>query len=183
MRHCISISTLTDYIGAAAAARLVLHYGGETIKFPKRPAGRVFEGLRLSVGDEAAADLVESFGGEAFYVATNQRALVEARRQEVLSRRAAGESFAHIARAMTFTSRFTERWVRQLAADNAMSARLAGAPSVHAWQGDLFGTAEAVPADAPASAPQTASTWHPSPLSPQRPSAHETRSREAAPGK
>jgi hypothetical protein len=173
LRHCISIATLTDYIGAAAAARLVLHYGGQTLKLPKRPTGRIFEGLCLSIGDEAAADLVESFGGEPLYVAMNQRQLVEMRRQEVIRRRAAGESFAHIASAMTFTSRFSERWVRKLAADNAMSARLAGAPSVADWQGDLFGrasaAAESVPADKATPGAQTAQPWHP--LPPSSPSA------------
>lgn len=171
MRHCISITTLTDYIGAAAASRLVLHYGGQTLKLPAQAGGRVFEGLCLSIGDEAAGDLVASFGGEALYVAMNQRQLVEARRQEVLARRAAGESFASIARSMTFVSRFSERWVRKLASDNAMSARLAGAPSVRDWQNDLFAAhgpvppVESVPADSKPSTGQTAPPWHPSPQS------------------
>lgn len=164
MRHCISIATLTDYIGAAAAARLVLHYGGQSLKLPKNHAGRVFEGLCLSIGTPAATDLIDSFGGEALYVAMSQRELIEARRQDIFARRAAGESFAHISRAMTFTSRYSERWCRMLASDNAMSARLAGAPCVQDWQADLF-AAESVQADKTAASAQTAQPWPPSPQS------------------
>lgn len=115
MRHCFSIATMAEYIGKAAALRMVDHFGGQTLKLPKRPAGAVFDGLRAALGKEAAADLIESFGGEPLYIAMNQREVVEMRRQEVIRRHAAGESFAQIAATMTVTHRFSERWVRKLA--------------------------------------------------------------------
>lgn len=115
MKHCVSLSILCDYIGPTATARLVEVAGGETLKIPKRRAGRVWAKLAQAMGTDGAGNLVDNFGGEGLYIATNHAATVAQRRAEVARLRQQGHSFAEIARSFKVTTTYTERGVRKLA--------------------------------------------------------------------
>lgn len=115
MKHCVSLAILSDYIGSTATARLVEVAGGETLKIPKRRTGSVWCRLAGAMGEEGAGALVDNFGGEGLYIATNHAAAVAQRRTEVARLRAQGKSFADIARSLKVTTTYTERGVRKLA--------------------------------------------------------------------
>jgi hypothetical protein len=96
-KQCLSAETLGDYIGERAAAIVVEHYGGQTIKTPIKPAGAIFADLCTKIGEEMAMQFVEVFKGEHIYIALNDRALRESMAMEVMRLRAEGLSFEQIA--------------------------------------------------------------------------------------
>jgi hypothetical protein len=95
--QCLSAETLSDYIGERAAAIIVQHYGGTTIKIPVKPAGTLFAAFCQQIGEEAALHMLSVFSGERLYVAMNERALRESMAREVMRMRAEGMSFDKIA--------------------------------------------------------------------------------------
>lgn len=117
MKRCTSLALLAEYIGDAATVRLSATFGGTELKIPVRSAGRTWSKLLGAIGQEAAAALVESFAGETLYIPRNAADEMRQRRAEILAALEAGETPADIARRMTFTIRYSERWVRKIAAD------------------------------------------------------------------
>lgn len=125
MKHCVSLTILTEYLGARAVAQLVLHCAGSTLKIPKRASGQVWQRLHELLGAEAAHTLVQHFGGEQLYVAANHRQVVAQRREHATALRAQGLSFADIARQMRVVNTYTERCVRKLIAQGQQAVAAA----------------------------------------------------------
>jgi hypothetical protein len=96
-KQCLSAETLSDYIGERAAAIVVEHYGGHTIKTPIKPAGVIFADLCAKLGEAMALQFIDVFRGEHIYIALNERALRESMAMEVMRLRAEGLSFEQIA--------------------------------------------------------------------------------------
>jgi len=114
LKHCISITTLIDYIGQGPAGRLTQALGGQSIKIPKRQAGRTWAQLVQIMGEAAAATLCEHFGSESLYIARDHRSALNQRRADVAALRAQGLSFAQISTRLKYTTTYTERGVRRL---------------------------------------------------------------------
>lgn len=114
MTRAASIETLAEYIGAAGAVALVQEFGGLSVKVPKHPAGRVWSKLVACMGERSAADLVESFGGEGLYIARNEAEARSQRRAQLAAMHAQGLSLSQIAKAYTYTQRYTERGIRRI---------------------------------------------------------------------
>jgi hypothetical protein len=96
-KQCLSAETLADYIGERAAALVVQHYGGQTVKIPAKPAGTVFADFCAKLGEDVALHFVDVFRGDRIYVAMNERALRESMALEVMRLRAEGMSYEQIA--------------------------------------------------------------------------------------
>lgn len=117
MDKVVILSTLADYIGEDAAARLVATLGGCQIKIPKRHRGVWWDRLVRAIGVRGAEDLCTAFAGESLYIPRNDAGERAARRQAVLDALAAGMTFAEIARRMEFRVRYSERGLRKLVAN------------------------------------------------------------------
>jgi len=117
LKHCISIAILAAHIGDHAAGRLRLHFGGHEAHIPKRKRGAMYEEILAAVGQEATDELLRVYGGESFYIAKDAREMQNQHRVIIAEMRAQGKTWAQIARAYTFKTSFTERWVRKLGAD------------------------------------------------------------------
>ena len=114
-RASVSASILADYLGEHAAAVVIEHYGGASIKTPRRPQGRVFDDLCTRLGPDLAALFVETFQGEHLYVALSEHDAAAARLADLLALQAQGLTFAQIAQVYRAPGkRYTERWVREL---------------------------------------------------------------------
>jgi hypothetical protein len=114
MKPCFSIELLIDTIGRDAARSLREHFGGHELHVPKTEAGATFEDIVQAVGIDAAHELVRVFAGESVYIAMDAQAVNAKNRRAIAELRAQGLTWRQIASRYTFTSRFSERWVRHL---------------------------------------------------------------------
>lgn len=121
--HCVGLAILADYLGSPAVAVLVQHFGGQTLKVPRRAAGKTWARLCDALGDSLAHTLIDNFGGEALYIAINHRQFVAWRRERAAALRAQGMSYAQIARALPSPVAYTERGVRKMIAGQRADAR------------------------------------------------------------
>lgn len=121
MSRIASLVTFVEYLGESATARLIAHFGGRQIKIPVTRSGKTWGGLVMALGEEGAAKLIENFRGEALYIPKNDADEVRARHAEVKARLANGEKPADISRDMTYTARYSERWIRAIAAREEQS--------------------------------------------------------------
>lgn len=123
-KQCLSAETLSDYIGERAAAIVVEHYGGQTIKTPIKPAGVIFADLCAKLGEPMALQFVDVFRGEHVYIALNERALRESMALEVMRLRAEGLSYEQIAQRYRgppkrYTPSGLSRLVKRMKAEQA----------------------------------------------------------------
>jgi Mor family transcriptional regulator len=113
----------------------VTHYGGLDIHVPKIPRGRLYDDLIRTMGDGTTAELVRVFGGERLYITKDAKAAKAMHRRIIAEKRAAGETWQHIAKNYTFVAKFSERWVRKLGGEDQTSpkqqASLFDMPALH----------------------------------------------------
>jgi len=116
---------MADHIGDGPAMRLVTHFGGLDIHIPKRARGRLYDDLLRIMGEGTTDELVRIFGGERLYITKDAKAAKAVHQKIIAEKRAAGESWQQVAKSYTFTSRFSERWVRKLGgADERVSQQV-----------------------------------------------------------
>jgi len=111
-----SIETLAEYLGDGAAARICMALGGTQLKVPRGQYGKTWLLMVELLGQDAAIEMIECFGGESIYIARNAAEERAARAALVQSMLARGMTFAEVSRQLTFTARYTERGLRKLMA-------------------------------------------------------------------
>ena len=105
---------IIDVIGNAAAAKLILVFGGREVRVPVHRRGRTWDALVEAIGEDAAARFCDYFRGERLYIAGSTRAHTEYNRRRAAEMRAQGKSWSEIARSLTRPQGYTERGARKL---------------------------------------------------------------------
>ncbi|MCM2431971.1 hypothetical protein HGO39_04400 [Agrobacterium rosae] len=105
-----SLQDVADMIGISVALKLVAHFGGTEIKFPKKPADD--HPILVALGKEDGKAVCELLAGDFIYIPHGRpRRSVRA---DVLELERQGKSRAAIARLLGIS----QRWVREVANEN-----------------------------------------------------------------
>ncbi|SCX30568.1 Mor transcription activator family protein [Agrobacterium sp. DSM 25558] len=105
-----SLQDVADMIGISVALKLVAHFGGTEIKFPKKPADD--HPILVALGKEDGKAVCELLAGDFIYIPHGRpRRSVRA---DVLELERQGKSRAVIARLLGIS----QRWVREVANEN-----------------------------------------------------------------
>jgi len=111
-----SLETLAEYLGDGAAARICMALGGTQLKVPRQQRGKTWLLMVELLGQDAATEMAECFGGESIYIARNAAEERAARAALVQGMLAQGLTYAEVSRRLTFSVRYTERGLRKLMA-------------------------------------------------------------------
>ncbi len=110
----LSAAGLRLLIGADATYRFLAIWGGQSLRFPKRPAGTFYDKLLRVVGPVAAEALRREYAGQTCYVPTDAGAERAQRNVEIVVRLASGESPAQVARTSQYLARVSPRQVLRI---------------------------------------------------------------------
>lgn len=110
----LSAADLRLLIGTDAARRFLTIWAGAPLRFPKHPAGALYDKLSRVIGIEAAEKLRREFAGQTVYIPTYAHAEREQRNVEIVVRLARGESPAQVARTHQYIARVSPRQVRRI---------------------------------------------------------------------
>lgn len=97
-----SLHDLAETLGLGVALKLMQHFGGTEVIFPKRPSDE----LVALLGDDKASDVCHFLGGTHVYIPHGR---AQRRREEVASLAAAGRSRREIARTLGVSQRHVRR--------------------------------------------------------------------------
>jgi hypothetical protein len=80
------VQELVGVVGYGAALDLVLHFGGQRIRFAKTEGSAAFEAIAEIVGPAATRALAAAFGDEERYVPTCFRAMKDLEKRQIVAR-------------------------------------------------------------------------------------------------
>lgn len=96
---------LVDLLGSTAVSALVRAFGGLVLDVPKRRDGQAYQRIEEVAGPEAAAKLVDKFGGTPLYIAKMYAAGLAARNRQIRADYDRRVSVAELARQHHLTER------------------------------------------------------------------------------
>lgn len=111
----VTLAQLEKLLMPRQLAALLCHYGGTSVKLPKRCAGATFERLAGAVGHAGARALCNAFAPTSLYIPRNAKDERMQRDFHIERLLKHGHSATHLALTFSYEAKLSERHIRRIA--------------------------------------------------------------------